>query len=116
MSEKAIEAAASDKRAVHKMVRHLMKHGAWQAEVCQHWGCLKKLRCGPVVIDQYGSDGDVKVFVDGVQIAHSFWASWGSLGKSAQHFFERRANAQHKQYLKDCFAKARLALLKASDQ
>jgi hypothetical protein len=103
----------NDKKAVHKMVRRLMKHGAWEQEVCEHWGHLEKLRCGVVLIEQYGSDGNVKVFVDGVQIADSFWTPMGSLGWSAKRFFERRYNAQRAQYLKDCFAEARLALLRS---
>jgi hypothetical protein len=106
----------NDKKAVHKMVRRLMKNGTWEQEVYTHWGHLKKLRCGVVVIEQYGSDGNVKVLVDGVQIADSFWTPMGSLGWSAQRFFERRDNAQRTQYLKDCFAKARLALLRAQGE
>jgi hypothetical protein len=105
----------NDKKAVHKMVRRLMKHGTWEADLTSN-GFVRNLRCGAVLIDEYGSDGHVKVFVDGVEITHSFFAAWGSLGSSAQWFFEKRQDAERKQYLKDCFAKARLALLRAQGE
>ncbi|HAH10947.1 MAG TPA: hypothetical protein DCL54_03915 [Alphaproteobacteria bacterium] len=102
----------NDKRTVHKMVRHLMKHGTWEAELSSN-GYLQKLRCGAVLIDRYGSDGHVKVVVGGIELTHSFFAAWGSLGWSAERFFRKRGDIEHTQYLRDCFAKARAALLKA---
>ncbi len=104
----------NDKKAVHKMVRILMKHGTWERTVNEHYGYLQKMRCGVVLIDRYGSDGDVKVLVDGVDVAHSFWQPWFTLGSDARRFFEKHHQACQKAFKRDQMAKARLALIAAA--
>ncbi len=104
----------NDKKAVHKMVRRLMKHGTWERHA-QKPGRLDSITCGPVKIERWRSHNEVNVIVNGFQVCDSnFQGGLGMLAGKAKRFFYRHSEKFYHEYLAVEFAAARLAMIAAA--
>ena len=106
----------NDKKAVHKIVRHLIKHGTWERHG-QRPGKLESITCGPVKIEGWNSSWNVTVFANGFEIcnSNSDYGSGGT-GRKANLFFAGHYNRFRAEHEAAEYAKARLALLRAQGE
>jgi hypothetical protein len=102
-----------DKKAVHKMIRRLIKRGTWERHALKP-GRLQSITCGPVKIERWRSSNEINVWVDGVLLcdSNSQYSPW-RLAAKAKAFFFRHAQTVHCEHLAGEFSAARLALLRS---